>query len=246
MLTGTALIPFLTTPFQTWTALLFLLFIHLSTNHRAVRAVSLRTLNRQRASILFELFNTHSPPHSNSSIPEISFPTILPTPTELSRCESIIHPRPSSLHVYTLTPPLAAGELYRRHPEVYARTPASASFVPISALASHLPILLPIFAAEDYILSFDARTLHARIALKLFATPRTALKAWLCARECALAAAGGVWSEEKMRECVKSVAASWEGIVGGLVEAGWNVDVNDLETRKGTRFQLWMQQKKDV
>jgi hypothetical protein len=39
--------------FATWTSLLLLLLIHLFTNYRAVRAVKMHSLNRQRANIVF-------------------------------------------------------------------------------------------------------------------------------------------------------------------------------------------------
>jgi hypothetical protein len=56
MLAGSVIVPCITTPLATWCALLTLLTIHLWTNYRAVRAVSMRTLNRQRANIVFSAY----------------------------------------------------------------------------------------------------------------------------------------------------------------------------------------------
>lgn len=53
MLAGSLIVSHITTTLATWSALLVLLTIHLWTNYRAVRAVSMRTLNRQRANIVF-------------------------------------------------------------------------------------------------------------------------------------------------------------------------------------------------
>ncbi len=53
MLAGSLVVSHITTPLITWSALLILLTIHLGTNYLAVRAVSMRTLNRQRANIVF-------------------------------------------------------------------------------------------------------------------------------------------------------------------------------------------------
>lgn len=53
MLAGFLIVSHITTTLATWSALLVLLTIHLWTNYRAVRAVSMRTLNRQRANIVF-------------------------------------------------------------------------------------------------------------------------------------------------------------------------------------------------
>ncbi|KAL9097334.1 MAG: hypothetical protein Q9165_000761 [Trypethelium subeluteriae] len=53
MLTGTLVVRVITSPLATWMALLSLLAIHLATNYLAVRAVTMTSLNRQRANILF-------------------------------------------------------------------------------------------------------------------------------------------------------------------------------------------------
>ncbi|OAF59596.2 hypothetical protein VC83_03869 [Pseudogymnoascus destructans] len=242
MLVGTALIPYLTTPLQTWTALLLLLSIHLTTNYFAVRAVSMRTLNRQRASLL--LRPLLSPPISPAPLPALP-PNPIASPLQISQLETIIHLDPSSLH---------------------DPNPAHASFVPLATVLSHASrgpnpirphILLSIFAAESYILYFDRYTRHAFIALKSSATASTALRSWFCAMECAHmddgAWAGG-WSGghswEPMRGgkegadsaalggCVKRVARVWPVIEEGLRGEGWDVGTNALETRAGTRFSV--------
>lgn len=53
MLFGSWVITWVKTPVATWTALILLLSIHLETNRRAVRAVKMQTLNRQRATLLY-------------------------------------------------------------------------------------------------------------------------------------------------------------------------------------------------
>lgn len=52
-LIGGLVVSWFTTPVATWTLLMLLLSIHLETNRRAVRAVSMRTLNRQRATLVY-------------------------------------------------------------------------------------------------------------------------------------------------------------------------------------------------
>lgn len=56
ILAGSLVVSHVTTRFATWFTLLFLLSIHLWTNYRAVRAVRMRTLNRQRANIVFSSY----------------------------------------------------------------------------------------------------------------------------------------------------------------------------------------------
>lgn len=53
MLAGSLVVSHVTSHLATWLTLLFLLSIHLWTNCKAVRAVCMRTLNRQRANIVF-------------------------------------------------------------------------------------------------------------------------------------------------------------------------------------------------
>ncbi|KAK3069087.1 hypothetical protein LTR53_012846 [Teratosphaeriaceae sp. CCFEE 6253] len=53
MLVGSLVVYCVTSPLATWSTLLALLAIHLETNRRAVRAVSMRTLNRQRATLVY-------------------------------------------------------------------------------------------------------------------------------------------------------------------------------------------------
>ncbi|PVH84440.1 DUF647-domain-containing protein [Cadophora sp. DSE1049] len=53
MLVGSIVVSHITSKTATWTALIFLLAIHLGTNYLAVRAVCMRTINRQRANLIF-------------------------------------------------------------------------------------------------------------------------------------------------------------------------------------------------
>lgn len=59
MAAGSLVVTWVTTPFATWSALILLLAVHLGMNHAAVRAVTMRTLNRQRATIVFSHFLAH-------------------------------------------------------------------------------------------------------------------------------------------------------------------------------------------
>jgi hypothetical protein len=56
MLAGSLVVSHVTSRSATWATLLLLLSIHLWTNYRAVRAVRMRTLNRQRANIVFSSY----------------------------------------------------------------------------------------------------------------------------------------------------------------------------------------------
>lgn len=53
MLAGTVVVSCVSSKWATWTSLIFLLVIHLATNYLAVFSVCMRTLNRQRANLVF-------------------------------------------------------------------------------------------------------------------------------------------------------------------------------------------------
>ncbi|KAL1968860.1 hypothetical protein VTN77DRAFT_1221 [Rasamsonia byssochlamydoides] len=61
MLVGSIVVSHVTSLPVTWTALIFLLFLHLGTNYRAVRAVQMTSLNRQRANIVFSTLLSSDP-----------------------------------------------------------------------------------------------------------------------------------------------------------------------------------------
>ena len=74
MLAGSLVVSWVTTPTTTWTVLILLLSIHLETNRRAVRAVSMRTLNRQRATMVYHhLKRGHVPTPKDVSAEERIF-----------------------------------------------------------------------------------------------------------------------------------------------------------------------------
>ncbi|KAF9458903.1 vitamin B6 photo-protection and homoeostasis-domain-containing protein [Collybia nuda] len=80
MLLGSLIVPRLTSAWSTYTALFSLVGLHLAINYIGVRGLILRSLNRQRAAIAWNIYRTSG----NSKVP---------TPTEISRMEKILgHP----------------------------------------------------------------------------------------------------------------------------------------------------------
>lgn len=73
MLAGSVVVSWVTTPVATWTVLILLLSVHLEMNRRAVRAVNMRTLNRQRATLVYHQLRKGK----------------VPTPEEISKQERI-------------------------------------------------------------------------------------------------------------------------------------------------------------
>ena len=73
MLAGSLVVSMITSSYATWVTLIALLSTHLETNRRAVRAVSMHTLNRQRATLVYYQLMQGK----------------VPTPEEISRQERI-------------------------------------------------------------------------------------------------------------------------------------------------------------
>ncbi|KAG7097887.1 hypothetical protein E1B28_005200 [Marasmius oreades] len=94
MLLGTFIVPYLTTPFSTYFALCLLVFLHLCINFFAVRGVALRTLNRQRASIAWSIYQ--GPIETNSGATNHD----APSPVDVARMERIFH-RPNIIRDIT-------------------------------------------------------------------------------------------------------------------------------------------------
>ncbi|KAK1231670.1 hypothetical protein PQX77_005211 [Marasmius sp. AFHP31] len=86
MLLGTVVVPYLTTPFSTYSTLFLLVGLHLGFNFAAVRGVKLRTLNRQRTSLAWCGYQG-SVDNGNAQAP---------SPSEIAGIESIFH-EPSTL-----------------------------------------------------------------------------------------------------------------------------------------------------
>lgn len=209
--------------------MLLLLTAHLSLNYAAVRSVSMHSLNRQRACILFSHL--------------LSFGQVL-TPKAVALRERIFDGdgalRWSNDHVIGFA---RVGVSF----EAVARGLASASH-PSEAKnalvgAAKLEQLLEIFKDEDYIIWFDTRTTNAFIALKKDIEPATQLQAW-CHAVC-LAKEASTWearehSADTLFEAITATKAKTSKLFNAhkqdIVDAGWQLDVAALEVKSGVRL----------
>ncbi|KAK4991797.1 hypothetical protein LTR50_001614 [Elasticomyces elasticus] len=234
MLAGSVVVSWVTTPLSTWTTLVLLLAIHLGTNHAAVRAVSMDTLNRQRANIVC----SHM----------LARQTVL-TPRQVSRVERIFE-RDGVLRwcdgevLGYCRIGVSFGTLLgcfgRAHDKTRSRHVSSA---PLSAL-------LDVFDKEPYIMWFDLPAGTAYIVLRQGCSPQSQIEAWchalLVARNLSGADKTGadaeLASEETcigtIRDTLPAVHAALETYGPRLRDVGWNLDVASLETHSGCRVSL--------
>ena len=216
----------------TWTSLVMLLSIHLAMNHAAVRAVSMHTLNRQRANIVISTM--------------IQQGTVL-NPVEVSLRERIFE---------------WDGALRWEEAQVIAKArigislqefmtnlgrshDATGSVVdaPVS-----LERLTDLFRLEDYILWYDTSRRQALIMLKDGTTPISQLKAWAHAlmtahnSNCGHAIGARTKVEASMlgqlETTLMELSHRWPRDLAALKAAGWDLGSTSLETTSATRISL--------
>ncbi|TDZ18946.1 RUS1 family protein-like protein [Colletotrichum orbiculare MAFF 240422] len=244
MIVGTVVVSFLTTTTATWSALIFLLGIHLFLNWKGVRAVKARSLNRQRANIAF------------SSL--LSTDKVL-TPTEVSQREAIFESRGGEvlrwnshavlghckfgMPLESLLSSLAGGRHAMRSFELPAVT---------------LAALMDVFEQQEYILWCEVRgapgsrnrasDVRVVVVLKNGVSGLSQLRAWfhgllLASRLGQLDGADLLRARLDQRTMLCHVEAAlrqtrerYEGYARRLSAVGWNLEVAVLETRSGSRI----------
>jgi len=203
-------------------------------NRAAVRSVSMRSLNRQRANIVFAHL--------------LAYDKLL-SPQEVAKKERIFE-RDGVLrwvddHV------VGYGRISVNLETLLARGMGGSdgNTRSINLEASHrLSALLGIFGREQYILWFDQRKSTAYITLKEGATVRTQLKSWLHGLVLARSSAEqpkrstGTGSNsrilEELTETLERVSQLFDENESRLVSVGWDLDIAALETQPGTRVKV--------
>ncbi|KAF3036967.1 hypothetical protein E8E12_007957 [Didymella heteroderae] len=236
MLTGSVVVSAVTTPMATWATLIALLSVHLATNYAAVKAVSMTSLNRQRANIVF------------SHVLDADNPRVL-SPKEVSEQERVFE-RDGVLRYgndilghcrigVSLQSLLGSMNLAMR-----SKTGA------FQDLPIKLPDILEVFAHEGYILWLDeSQTREVRIVLKKDCTALDQLKAWVHAltlvRVRSQTPPSAFLKGEHVGQDVQRLAELlqilkqnnelFDKYTPSLRSAGWDLDMAALETRAGLR-----------
>ncbi|XP_014551361.1 hypothetical protein COCVIDRAFT_60208, partial [Bipolaris victoriae FI3] len=251
MLAGSFVVSHITSDLATWCTLILLLVIHLATNYAAVRAVSMQSLNRQRANILFSHILQYG---------------IVLSPKEVSVRERIFE-RGGVLRwaddevLGKCRIGTSLSELLGR---IGRRDKLSGSLAFCSGGGgdgeSEVDVydLLSIFEAEDYVLwaTGEPAAYEAVIVLKAGCGPIDQLRAWAHALLIAERRQRGGGDGGGTRTSGAAKAATKHGLVGELKDTlyevrrmfdkygdemrtkGWNLDVAALETKAGMRLQI--------
>jgi hypothetical protein len=236
MLAGSVVVSWVTTPMATWATLIALLSVHLATNYAAVKAVSMTSLNRQRANIVF------------SNLLDVDNPQVL-SPKEVSEQERIFERDGVLRYVDAVLGHCRIGVSLQSllgSMNMAGQTKTGA----FKDLPMKLSDILHVFANEGYVLWFnDSRTVEVLIVLKKDCTALDQLKAWLHALILVRALASnpplaflkgehvGV-EVQRLAWLLHTLQQSNEVFAGytpALRSLGWDLDTALLETRAGVR-----------
>jgi hypothetical protein len=220
----------------TWTTLVALLSTHLATNYAAVRAVSMRCLNRQRANIVLAGILQHG---------EVLLPTDVSKRERIFERDGVLRWADDQIVGHcsigvTLNTVLC--RMGHRHIQTGA----------LDLEAVKLSELLHVYEHEGYILWFDQSQSEGMIVLKQGCTPMDQLKAWAHALMMAqdvrarkeknglqqLENEGSTRSKEvvvELRHALQETRVLFAAFTDRLRDAGWDLDLAALETRAGSR-----------
>lgn len=218
MLTGTFVVSYITSKTASWIALLLLLAVHLTMNYVAVRAVCMRTLNRQRATIVFSHL--------------IEYNVVL-TPKQVSAKEQIfarngILRRSDGTDLGCCHMGASMQDLANL---ISQRNNASGSF---HSVDTHLTDIIELYAMERYVLWYDISTRQGCVVLKEDAKPTDHLRAWLHAW--LISRSSGVSDLSIHKSSLDEMRIAFPVDAEILTRAGWDVDMSTLEIRLSTRI----------
>lgn len=209
------------TTYATWATLLLLLAIHLVTNYFAVRAVTLETLNRQRATILFTtMLDEH---------------TVL-SPRQVADRERVFAAGSSVSDKFgKCIGTISLGVSLERLIKQASSTRSKTAF---KSIDSSFETILTTFQNERYVMTHNERQKHVCVVFKQHAAAQDQMQAWL--HGMITLRAGDYSSRHKD---VPKLTATLQVAKKLLIHhapamraKGWNLEVVPLETTAGFRL----------
>ena len=209
-----------------------LLSIHLAMNRAAVRAVSMTSLNRQRANLVASEY--------------LSKEKVL-TPQDVSARERIFEW--DGVLRWKGAAPIgramiggSIGDLLLKPQQAQATTTVTGAIRDGNLLAE----MLEAYRAEGYVMWYHVKTRMAHICLKGQSSPQDQIKAWMHAlwtayrhQQDPLPVAASTGEQLRfLKEVLDDLNGSWDVMMQRLGSAGWDVKVSSIETASGVRFHL--------
>ncbi|KAM3076227.1 hypothetical protein ACMFMG_006267 [Clarireedia jacksonii] len=259
MLAGSLIVFIISSQWATWSAMIALLAIHLGTNYLAVRAVSMRTINRQRANLIIShaldqlLNNQDTDTDADINNTNKNKQLRILTPEEVSLQERIFE-RDGVLR-WRGGPPLGwcrIGVPLREILSCLAHPTKSGTYKSNPVADSHpititLEQLLAVYKAQGYIMWYDRARKTCLVVLKEGTHSIIQLDAWMHALLFVKDVQGAVRELGDDVAVLRRVEGTLEsavrgrrdgGFYGALEEAGWDLEVGAMETRSGTRIRV--------
>jgi hypothetical protein len=244
MLAGSLVVSYISSKWATWTAMIFLLAIHLGTNYLAVRAVCMQTLNRQRANLVFSslleqlAFNQIELGTSKSRPLRDPMDLTCPNPEEV-RLQERVFERDGVLR-------------WRGEVLGYCKLGVNLKTVldcftwPDKTTGSHsgsrmreFSKLLEVFKGSRYIVWYDEPRKTFLVVLEDGAGPINMLLAWMFALQ--FAKYGNSKQAKSLIEALGVTRSYLSRIEDGLIQRvreNWDLEVSAMETQSGTRIRM--------
>lgn len=235
MLVGSLVVSRITSRWATWLALIALLSIHLGMNYLAVRAVSMRTLNRQRANLLFSSYLENSQ-NVEKGVGAQGFlsPEEISLQERIFERDGVLRWRGGKVLGYCLM-----GVPLRQVLELFT-APDNITGSYKGAELKDAERLLDEFEEDGYILWYNSSKRTFLIVLEASSSVTTQFHAWVHALVLAKQIDQGLKDVSVLDAVIQSHSElktiSTEIFGLKLKEAGWDVETGALETRSGTRI----------
>lgn len=229
---GSFVVSYVSSPMATWSWLILLLSIHLAMNRAAVRAVSMHTLNRQRANIVFSTFLDQD---------KVLTPKEASLQERIFEWDGVLRWRSSS--------PFAAANIGLSFRHLLASlAPAHEMTGSIRDGEAKVARLARLYRQEEFLIWYDAPQRVGHITLKEGAAAESQLKAWATvlwiAHRHAVARGAHATSApfgpmlELHRTTLQELSSRWPRCVDRMRTAGWDLDIANLETKAGSRVRF--------
>ncbi|KAL8787590.1 MAG: hypothetical protein Q9213_002152 [Squamulea squamosa] len=228
---GSVVVSYVSSPISTWTCLILLLSIHLAMNRAAVRAVSMHSLNRQRANLVISTYLDQD---------RIMNPKEVSIQERIFEWDGVLRWRSSS--------PFAAARIGLTLRELLVSlAPAHERTGSIGDAEARLSRLVPVYQQEDFLVWYDSPQRLGHITLKEGASAESQLKAWalvlwIAHRHHAAGAdatsAAFEPSLEVHSRTLQELSSRWPECTSRLAKAGWDIGIASLETASGSRIRL--------
>ena len=239
MLVGSLVVSHITSQAATWTAMIALLAVHLGMNYLAVRAVSMRTLNRQRANLVFcALYQRYPHPECSTqpgSVVEFPAPDEISLQERVFERDGVLRWQGGSILGYC-----QIGVPLRSILNLISTSSHIASSY--TGIDSQIVAkLMDIFQDEDYIMWYDESRKRFLICLKSSSDTETQLWAWMHALFMAVQLQSGAKAGPVIDtiDSTRTEFRSWMQtykVLEYLKKAGWDLNTAALETQSGTRI----------